>query len=307
MFSIVVFTYNSEKIIEKTLNSIFEAAKVATLDSEVIVIDNNSSDRTLELISAHKKSHEINIIVNHKQGLAYSRRKAALSCNGDYVVFVDDDNIISKNYICVLEKIIKNYNATVIGGCSIYEGNIKLPTWWEKYREYYACGCRFQNSRFLNGKFDKMWGAGLCIESTILKKALGGFDLFCIGRCGNKQLSGEDTELNYRLKLLGGKFYFSTELLLYHHIADNRINKNKLNQMMHGNAQGAIIIDIYRYLIGGILYHPILQILYLIILSPYYTIKFRINYIKYVVLRISNYKTNIQRLKQLKTYLNNVR
>ena len=51
--SIIIPTYNSQKTIEACLSNIIEESK--KLDSEIIVIDDNSSDQTIEIVKKFKK------------------------------------------------------------------------------------------------------------------------------------------------------------------------------------------------------------------------------------------------------------
>lgn len=90
MISIVTPTHNCEKYISKTIESILNQTYK---DFELIIIDDFSSDGTLQIINSYKDPR-IKIIKNKKNmGAAYCRNKGIELSNGDYIAFLDGDDI----------------------------------------------------------------------------------------------------------------------------------------------------------------------------------------------------------------------
>src|ERR1700683_5126974 len=95
--SIIIPNYNSEKTISKTLNSII-SQKMHNF--EIIVVDDCSTDNSLQIISQYPK---VNIIKNNKNhGPAYTRNKGIKNATGDILFFVDSDVYLEKNFIDIL-------------------------------------------------------------------------------------------------------------------------------------------------------------------------------------------------------------
>jgi glycosyltransferase involved in cell wall biosynthesis len=88
--SIVTPAYNNEKYIEETINSILNQTHQ---NFEIIVVDDYSSDKTIELVE--KFNDERIIILKNKEnmGAAFSRNKALAKATGEYVAFLDADDI----------------------------------------------------------------------------------------------------------------------------------------------------------------------------------------------------------------------
>jgi dolichol-phosphate mannosyltransferase len=113
MLSIVIPTLNEEKNIEKTLLKIEKISKIINLD--VIIVDDNSNDKTIELANLFKNKLDIKIIRNKKNlGLGYALTRGYNSSNSSYVMFLDADLSISEYDILNLIYSKKD-NGIVIG------------------------------------------------------------------------------------------------------------------------------------------------------------------------------------------------
>lgn len=110
-FSIVIPNYNSEKWIEKLLNSILEQTYK---DYEVIIVDDMSTDNSIEIIKDYIEKFEDKIFL---VGLCEKRwnggtRNVGVECaRGDYILFADcDDWFVSKKSLEELAKLIEENN-----------------------------------------------------------------------------------------------------------------------------------------------------------------------------------------------------
>ena len=302
-FSFIIFTYNSSDIIHRNLEHVQKALSFFQTDNELILVDNNSSDNTLEIVKAFALRNNlcINIIRNTIPGLSFSRREGVKFASKEFVCFIDDDNFISINWIETLCEIIVKKNPDVIGCRTIGISDIPFPSWWEKHQGTYACGTRFKETGFITSPLDKFWGAGLVARTIFLKRALLNMDLLCTGRIGNKQMSGEDVEINYRMRLLGATFYNSNELYLQHHMRAGRLTKEHLRKTLTGNAIGAVNLDIYRYLLTNDKKYKLFNFASLILLgSVLLSIKYKVNYFKYALMRFKTLKKRLEQQRIIK-------
>jgi glycosyltransferase involved in cell wall biosynthesis len=86
--SIIVPVYNEEKLIPTSLPEIF---KLAT-DKEVIVVDDGSSDKSLDILKELKKAYEFKLIIQEKnQGKGAAVKRGLEEISGDYFVICDAD------------------------------------------------------------------------------------------------------------------------------------------------------------------------------------------------------------------------
>lgn len=84
--SIIIPTYNEERIIQKTLEHIFQYIQV----EEIIVVDGNSADSTRDIIKNNFPM--VNLIHNPKKGRALQMNLGASNANGDILFFLHADS-----------------------------------------------------------------------------------------------------------------------------------------------------------------------------------------------------------------------
>ena len=97
-FSIIITCFNREKYISRCIRSALNQSSIDRSSYEVIVIDDNSTDSSLDKISEF--SSIIKIITNKKNmGLSYSRNIGINMSKGKYVMMLDSDDYISQNYL----------------------------------------------------------------------------------------------------------------------------------------------------------------------------------------------------------------
>jgi glycosyltransferase involved in cell wall biosynthesis len=92
LVSIITPTYNSEKFIEQTISSIINQS---FKDWELIVIDDASSDGTINIVNDFiKKYHNIKLLQHKKnEGAAIARNNGVEVATGDFIAFLDTDDI----------------------------------------------------------------------------------------------------------------------------------------------------------------------------------------------------------------------
>lgn len=119
--SIIIPCYNVEQTIVRCLNSIF-GQKAEMVEYEVICIDDKSEDGTLTLLLDYEQQHQENMILlsleeNGKQGRA---RNIALDyAGGDYVMYVDADDVLAPDILDSLHEAMVKYQ------CDVAECNYK--------------------------------------------------------------------------------------------------------------------------------------------------------------------------------------
>ena len=89
--SIIIPVFNASEFLEKTLESVF---KQSLNDIEIVCVDDGSTDNSLEILNEMKTSHpNINIIQQENHGVAIARNVGIENANGEYIAFLDSDDI----------------------------------------------------------------------------------------------------------------------------------------------------------------------------------------------------------------------
>ena len=114
LVSVIIPTYNGEKRISRTLNSIIAQDYE---NVEIILVDDVSTDNTVKI--AHdvleKSGREFSIIQRTENGRQSASRNTGLkAANGKYVIFFDHDDMAEKNFVSSLLNEIENKNADLV-------------------------------------------------------------------------------------------------------------------------------------------------------------------------------------------------
>ncbi|WP_232059941.1 glycosyltransferase family A protein [Mammaliicoccus vitulinus] len=114
-FTIAIPSYNSEQYIKELLDSLVKQ----TFDKEnfeVIIVDDCSSDNTVNIAESYKSKLNINIHVLDKNsgGPGKPRNKAISNARGEFIFFVDSDDYINKDTLKNVDEFINEKYADVI-------------------------------------------------------------------------------------------------------------------------------------------------------------------------------------------------
>jgi hypothetical protein len=93
LVSILIPAYNAEKWIADTIRS---ALAQTWPNKEIIIVDDGSTDRTLA-VARQFSSGAVSIVTQKNQGAAAARNKALEICQGDYIQWLDADDLLSRH------------------------------------------------------------------------------------------------------------------------------------------------------------------------------------------------------------------
>lgn len=123
--SIIIPVYNEIKLYEKVIDKIINFKPINSIEKEIIVIDDFSSDGTREKIRESEKKG-VKIILNEKNfGKGYALRKGIQLATGDYFIIHDSDLEYQTNEINELIKVALENDADVVYGSRFLSGNYR--------------------------------------------------------------------------------------------------------------------------------------------------------------------------------------
>ena len=189
--SIIIPAYNSEKIINDCLNKILEESK--KIKSEIIVVDDKSTDKTTKIVKKIKKIKLIKLKKN--RGVGNARNIGADNAKYKNLCFIDSDIIISKNSIYnLLKRFHKNKNTGSVSGTqNTY--NLNKDNWTSNF----VClkSCYGTESIKVEKNFSSI-SSEFCIISKKLFNNVGKWkSLYGAG--------GEEFDLGYKIRKLNKK------------------------------------------------------------------------------------------------------
>ncbi|MBZ9778354.1 glycosyltransferase [Psychroflexus sp. CAK8W] len=245
-FSVVIPLFNKENYILKTLDSVL---KQEYNDFEIIVINDGSSDSSLEKVKSVKDSR-LKVISQKNQGVSVARNKGIFEAKGQYIALLDADDYWYPHHLNSLKQLIKLFpNAGFYG--DRYEINSKdnatrlavLPNYIENkpviIRDYFkesladpilcSCTCAFRKDVFFEiGKFDPKLRTAQDLDFFV-RGALK-FPVAFHPKVGLKYIKDSENNLA-KSKFNSDRFYF--------------VSKYKLEERQHPSLKN--YLDVNRY------------------------------------------------------------
>lgn len=250
--SVVIVTFNGKTRLLPTLEHLANQEEIS-FDWEVLLIDNNSTDGTSEFAQDYWKEKDrtcdLRIYLESKRGTLFARKAGFEQAKYRYVLFCDDDNSFSPKYVkTAYDYISSNANIAAVGGKGIpkFEPGIRPPIWAEPYLRFLGCGPQGDktgDTTFVKGC---LYTAGAIIDNEWIRKLIStGFEPKLTGRIGNSLVAGEDTELTYALKAMGGGLHYCEEMEFYHLIPENRLTLDYFKRLYKAMGYSDFILQYY--------------------------------------------------------------
>lgn len=218
--SIIIVNYNGKELLKKCLDSLF---KIEYDNFEVIIVDNNSTDNTIEFITENYPFIQI-LKLDSNKGFAEPNNLAAKIAKGDFLLFLNNDTVVTPNFISEMMKILEHDKT--IGICQSLllkpDGSIDSSgDFIDKLGVVYNSKTKIKEIRNISSAR----GASMLIEKKIFNK-LGGFDEKFF-------FSFEDVDLGWRTWILGYKVVIVPNSIVYHS-AGTTTSKLKSESAFHG-------------------------------------------------------------------------
>ena len=127
--SVIVLNYFGEKVIEDTLNALLKL-NYPTDKFEIIVVDNNSGDKSREILSEYSKKHKKVRLINLDENLGFSRGNnvGIKQAKGEYVLLVNNDCFVDRDWLkeLVATALKNKYTFAVNSKILLYPRYIKI-------------------------------------------------------------------------------------------------------------------------------------------------------------------------------------
>lgn len=109
--SVIVPIYNVEKWLRECLNSLVNQTVPFY---EIILVNDGSIDNSLDICKEYEKKYEsIRLICQKNKGLSAARNTGMRNCKGDYIIFVDSDDLVQLNMNEILNSSL-NYDMDIL-------------------------------------------------------------------------------------------------------------------------------------------------------------------------------------------------
>jgi len=158
LISFVIPAHNEEKTIEDCLQSILSQLKLIKYNCEIIVVNDGSNDKTKEVIEKYSKKYKQIKLLNFEKGhsAAFSRNRGSEIAKGEYLIFLDADQVIEKNFLQKLTNFLKKEQQVLSFFVLPRDSKTIFQKAWTGFRNAHYCRAFiFKKDIFLKLKFDE--------------------------------------------------------------------------------------------------------------------------------------------------------
>ncbi|MDD2653864.1 MAG: PqqD family peptide modification chaperone [Candidatus Omnitrophica bacterium] len=224
--SIIVPAYNSANKIASCLDSLLEL-NFPKDQREIIVVDNNSTDRTKEIVLRYPVLY----VFEKKRTRGAARNKGISIAKGKYIAFTDSDCIVDKDWLKILFEAIESEEEFVACGGKITA--YKTDNIIEKFTEKKN---KLSQEIAIDSDVNLQVPRVVTANAIFLRKVIEDIGLF-----DEDLITSEDTELGWRLSFSGYQMKYVPEAIVYHvHI------RSLINYLLHQFEYGCASNLIFR-------------------------------------------------------------
>ncbi len=201
MISTVIPVYNDPEGIQLTLQSLL--TNKTDYDNEILVVDNNSTDNTLQLIQSYEQQHD-NVTLLHETDIqsSYAARNTGIKhAKSDILAFVDADMTVPENW---LQKALQAFESTEADymGCNVELTLPEGPSLAARYDHHTG----FPVKQYLK---HQQFAPTCCL---FVRRSV--FD--DVGLFDHRLISGGDKEFGNRVADAGYDLHFAEDVTMYH-------------------------------------------------------------------------------------------
>ena len=218
--SIIIVNYNGKELLQKCLDSLLN---VKYDNFEIILVDNNSTDGTVEFIT---KNHPSIILIklDSNKGFAEPNNIAAKIAKGEYLLFLNNDTVVTHNFISEMVKVMETDKKIAICQSLLLKPDGSIDSsgdFIDNLGVVYNSKTKIDEIR----EVSSAKGASMLVRSDIFKK-LNGFDQKFF-------VTFEDVDLCWRSWILGYRVLIIPASIVYH-VGGITIKKLKSEIAFHG-------------------------------------------------------------------------
>jgi len=246
LISIVVCTYNRAGAVLDSLQSLCELEAGDSFEFDIVVVDNNSSDSTRQVLEAFAASAPVPVtyVFEKQQGVVFARNRGVTEAAGQWIAFFDDDQLADPQWLQQLWNIAQEKKVHCAGGGV----HLKLPVGCQRNLHPF---CQMLLGATTGKKTPQQYhgsftpGCGNLLVKKELFDENGLFNPAFNGR-------GEDTDMFLRIYEAGNAAWFQPAAVVHHLIPAARLDDAFLIKLATVMSQDMASIEQRRW--GGLLY-----------------------------------------------------
>jgi len=224
--TVILCTYNRCQELVNALNSAAASRLPESVKWEVLVVDNNSSDQTHEVVEGFRRQYpgRFRYIFEPQQGKSHALNAGIRETQSEILVFTDDDAIVEPDWLWNLASALQGGEWAGAGGRIIPVWPRPLPSWLST-DDPHTMGpfVAFDPGTGAGPLTRPPYGANMAFRREAFEK-YGGF-LTELGPRPGSEIKGEDIEFGQRLLSAGERLRYEPCAVVRHPVPECRMQK----------------------------------------------------------------------------------
>jgi glycosyltransferase involved in cell wall biosynthesis len=235
--TIAICTYNRSDALEGSVSSSFD--QETTFPFDVLVVDNNSTDDTQQVLQELKSRYPaLRCVREEKQGLSHARNRALEESSAEIVAYIDDDCFLLPGWLQAIWEGFDAPDVGIVGGIThVGYPDDERPDWMTTSIEG-LLGYHYEGP-------DKKeclaaYGGNMAMRRQLVLD-LGGFETN-LGYAGKSKVPGEDIDISRRIAEAGYKVMYLPDAELIHRVDPPRLELGWLAERMRQNGRFCAVV-----------------------------------------------------------------
>lgn len=238
-FTVAIPTYNGERRLPEVLERLRSQLYTEAFSWEVIVVDNNSTDSTAQVVQAYQadwpQAYPLRYCSELQQGAAFARRRAFIEAKAELIGFLDDDNLPAPDWVQKAYAFGQKYPDAGAYASQIHGAfEVAPPEGFKRILPFLAINERgFQPLLYDPSSNLLPPSAGLVVRKQAWLESVPN-QMILTGRTKDSMLTSEDLEMLSYIRAAGWKIWYNPAMEIYHKIPHWRLEREYLIPFIRG-------------------------------------------------------------------------
>jgi glucosyl-dolichyl phosphate glucuronosyltransferase len=238
--TVILCTYNRCESLATAMESIAASVLSASVEWDVLVVDNNSNDRTPAVVEdfSRRLPRRFSYLLERQRGKSFALNSGIRVARGDVLAFVDDDVTVEPAWLCNLTSALNDPDCAGAGGRIVLQWPSALPNWLSTAGPLERHGFPgFDKGPEAKDLVGPPFGTNMAFRKIMFEK-YGGFRAD-LGPNPSSEIRGEDTEFGRRLIAAGERLRYEPSAVVFHPVSASKLNKPHILRWWFDNGRAS--------------------------------------------------------------------
>ncbi len=241
---VVICTHNRSAELARVLSKLVAQEPVSSLSWSVLVVDNASSDGTAAVAKSHASELPLSYVHEPTLGLTHARQRGLAETTGEWIAYVDDDNLLEPGWIAAIGRAIESKPpAGGFGGRVLLQWTVAPPLAASDFGFCFAEQDLGDDPK----EVESLVGAGMVLSRKALHECGWASGPMLDDRIGTRLISGGDVEMALRVRAAGYALHYVPTAVLQHRMPPSRATARYLLRINQSLGATSAVVSLLRW------------------------------------------------------------